>query len=150
LIREATAGDVDDLALLRWQSHSERDELDEGDFEAYRVGFARWWSTQQGRCRAVVATDDERIVAMGFLALVNRVPVPGALDRHHADIQSMYVLPAYRGAGVGSQIVGALVGLACESGCTRVEVHSGRRAVPFYEHAGFEHFPQLLNLDLKR
>ena len=47
--------------------------------------------------------------------------------------------------GLGSEILRALLGLASEAGCSRVEVHSGRRAVAFYERAGFEHFPQLMN-----
>ena len=82
---------------------------------------------------------------MGFLALVNRVPKPGDLDRVHGDIQSMYVAEPHRGSGVGSEIVRILLELARAAGCGRVEVHSGRRAVTFYERAGFEHFRQLMN-----
>ena len=57
----------------------------------------------------------------------------------------MYVAPQHRGMGLGAELLRTLIGLATEAGCSRVEVHSGRRAVSFYEKAGFEHFPQLMN-----
>lgn len=143
--REATVEDLPALARLRWECHTERHHADERDFDAYSLGFARWWSAQQGRCRAVVAVDGSHVVGMGFLALIDRVPSPGSLDRRHGDIQSMYVKPTHRNDGVGSEIVQSLLKLAGDAGCERIEVHSGRRAVTFYERAGFEHFHRLLN-----
>lgn len=142
--REATEADVSALARLRWECHTERNPADEGDFEAYRSGFARWWAAQEGRCRAVVAVDGNQLVGMGFLALVDRVPSPGSPDRRHGDIQSMYVVPARRNDGVGTGIVQGLLDVARRAGCERVEVHSGRRAVTFYERSGFEHVTRLL------
>jgi hypothetical protein len=38
-----------------------------------------------------------------------------------------------------------LIDLARDLGCERIEVHSGRRAVTFYERSGFEHVDRLLN-----
>ena len=142
-IREATAEDVSALALLRWRSERPGDgDLDRAAFER---GFSDWWSQHGGHFRAVVAMDGGEAVGMGFLALVNRVPMPGDLDRVHGDIQSMYVAEPHRGSGVGSEIVRILLDLARAAGCGRVEVHSGRRAVKFYERAWFEHFRQLMN-----
>ena len=146
--REATDDDLPALARLRWECHTERHPADERDFDAYRLGFAQWWSAQQGRCRAVVAVDGSHVVGMGFIALVDRVPSPGSLDRHHGDIQSMYVIPTHRNDGVGSKIVQGLLNLGRDAGCERIEVHSGRRAVTFYERSGFEHSHQLLNQEL--
>ena len=147
-IREATADDLSALAGLRWLCHTERHAAEELDFDAYRLGFTRWWSAQGGRCRAIVAVDESQVVGMGFLALVNRVPSPGSLDRRHGDVQSMYVRPSHRNAGVGSKILQGLIGLARDAECERIEVHSGRRAVTLYERSGFEHFHRLLNQDL--
>lgn len=142
-VREATADDIRALAVLRWSSERPGDaDLDRAAFER---GFAAWWSQHAGHFRAVVAMDDGQAVGMGFLALVTRVPKPGELDRVHGDIQSMYVAEPHRGCGVGSDIVRSLLDLARDAGCGRVEVHSGRRAVTFYEKVGFEHFRQLMN-----
>ena len=41
--------------------------------------------------------DGGEAVGMGFLALVNGVPMPGDLHRVHGDIQSMYVAEPHRG-----------------------------------------------------
>ena len=147
-IREARADDLSTLARLRWLWHTERHPAEERDFEAYRLGLTRWWSAQGGSCRAIVAVDESQVVGMGFLALVNRVPSPGSLDRQHGDVQSMYVLPTHRNAGVGSRILQGLIDLARDARCERIEVHSGRRAVTLYERCGFEHFHRLLNQDL--
>lgn len=143
--REAAVDDLPALARLRWDCHTERHPADERDFDAYRLGFARWWSAQQGRCRAVVALDGPDVVGMGFLGVVDRVPSPGSLHRRHGDIQSMYVIPTRRNDGIGSRIVHALLDLARDAGCERIEVHSGRRAVTLYERSGFEHVDRLLN-----
>ena len=137
-----------DLAALRWQWHSERHDPVDIGYDDLEQGFVRWWEENRTRFRVVVASDDAEVVGMGFLALVNRVPDPGDLDRHHGDIQSMYVAPEHRGVGVGTRLLRALLGLAGEAGCSRVEVHSGRRATSFYERAKFEPSPQLMNHDL--
>jgi GNAT superfamily N-acetyltransferase len=145
-VRAAGEGDLGDLAAMRWEWHLERGREATGERSEFESAYAAWWSQRSDRFRAVIARDGADPVGMGVLALVDRVPKPGALDRQHGDIQSMYVAPAYRDRGVGSQIVAVLLDLARDAGCVRVEVHSGRRAVPFYERAGFEHDRQLLDL----
>ena len=145
MVRQATDDDVADLARLRRRSHEERHEVDDDGEDAYVRDFVAWWSRRADRFRAAVAVDGDRLVGMGFLAVVDRVPVPGDVDRHHGDVQSMYVVPEHRDAGVGTRILRLLLDLAREAGCTRVEVHSGRRARVFYEREGFEHLERLLN-----
>jgi GNAT superfamily N-acetyltransferase len=143
-VREATDSDLPALAALRRQWHLERGRDVVGDATAFDAAFTRWCREHGPVLRIVVACDGSTVVGMGFLVLVDRVPKPGDLDRRHGDIQSMYVSPSYRDAGVGSEVVRALTDLARELGCIRVEVHSGRRAVPFYLRSGFEDAPQLL------
>ncbi|MFN8155891.1 MAG: GNAT family N-acetyltransferase [Candidatus Nanopelagicales bacterium] len=148
VVRRATDDDVVELARLRRRSHEERHEVDDDGEDAYVRDFAAWWSPRSDRFRAAVAVDGDRLVGMGFLAVVDRVPVPGDVGRHHGDIQSMYVVPEHRDAGVGGRIVRLLLDLAREAGCSRVEVHSGRRAVTFYEREGFARYERLLNQEL--
>ncbi|SDS01004.1 GNAT family N-acetyltransferase [Actinopolymorpha singaporensis] len=142
-IRESTSADIAELAKLRWRDHFERRlEPDEG-LGDYVRGFTAWWERRDDFL-AAVAVDGQRVVGMGFLALAGRVPVPGAMDRRTGDIQSVYVQPEFRNQGVGSMVVRTLVDLGRERGCSRVTVHSGSRAVPVYERAGFQHHPQLM------
>lgn len=88
------------------------------------------------------------VVAMGFLALVPRVADPRAFDRRTGDIQSMYVLPPYRGQGVGARLVEALVHHGREAGCTRITVHSDVQAISLYSRTGFRAQSYLLMLGL--
>lgn len=104
VVRQATDDDVPALARLRRRSHEERHEVDDDGEDAYVRDFVAWWSPRADGFRAAVAVDGDRLVGMGFLAVVDRVPVPGDVDRHHGDIQSMYVVPEHRDAGIGGRI----------------------------------------------
>jgi len=81
---------------------------------------------------------------MAWIALLSRVPRPGATTRLSADIQTVFVLPQRRGHGIGSALVEAASRHAEHLGCIRVTVHSGRKAVPVYERLGFESSRRLL------
>lgn len=81
---------------------------------------------------------------MAWVAIVPRVPRPGATSRLSADVQSVFVMPEYRGRGVGSALVNAAAEHAARFGALRVTVHSGRKAVPVYERLGFQSSRQLL------
>jgi GNAT superfamily N-acetyltransferase len=84
------------------------------------------------------------IVGMAWVALVPRVPRPGATSRLAADIQSVFVLPEERGQGIGSALVKAASEHATRLGSLRVTAHSGRRAVPMDERVGFASSRRLL------
>ncbi|MEV8371426.1 GNAT family N-acetyltransferase [Kribbella sp. NPDC056861] len=111
--------------------------------EKFAAELASWWATHQDSHLAFVARNPE-IVGMAWVALVPRIPRPGATSRLSADIQSVFVDPAHRGHGIGSALVQAASEHAIRLGAARVTVHSGRRAVPVYERLGFESSRQLL------
>lgn len=143
-ISQANAGDVADLARLLWL-----DTLDEEparlSVDAFAAELAKWWVARQDSHLAFVARlRRPEIVGMAWVALVPRVPRPGATSRLSADIQSVFVLPDQRGQGIGSALVEAASEHATHLGALRVTVQSGRRAVPVYERLGFESSRQFL------
>lgn len=142
-IRESTRAETAELAKLRWRDHFERRSEPDDGLDGYVRSFTGWWERRDDYV-AVVAADGPKLVGMGFLALAGRVPIPGDLDRRTGDIQSVYVLPDYRNQSIGTMLVRTLVDLGRERGCSRVTVHSGSRAVPVYERAGFRHDRQLM------
>lgn len=146
-IRQATAADLPGLARLRWIWSKEGQPPLECSFDEYARDFADWYDKHEDFI-ACVAADGSELTAMGFLALASRVPDPRTFHRQTGDIQSMFVLPEHRNRGIGARVVEHLVHHGRTSGCTRITVHSGGRAIPLYTRAGFTAQPNLLMLPI--
>jgi GNAT superfamily N-acetyltransferase len=143
-ISQASAEDIAGLARLLWLD-TRGEEPQQRSVDAFAADLAEWWTDRYGSHLAFVARMDEpEIVGMAWVALVPRVPRPGATSRLSADIQSVFVRPEHRGRGIGSALVEAASVRAAELGSSHVTVHSGRRAVPVYERLGFASSRQLL------
>ncbi|AKU19186.1 hypothetical protein VV02_21870 [Luteipulveratus mongoliensis] len=135
---------MDGLARLLWLDAPD-EQLDQLPLEAFTADLAHWWANHQDSHHAFVAdVDDHEVVGMAWAALLPRTPRPGATRRLAADIQTVFVMPQYRGQGIGSALVDAAAAYATQAGAARVTVHSGRKAVPVYERLGFASTPQLL------
>ena len=112
---------------------------------AFAADLAAWWSQHGDSHHAFVAVDaGSEVVGMAWLALLPRVPRPGAPDRRFADIQSVFVVPEHRGRGLGSALVETTAEHAVRLGAPRATVHSSREAVPLYEGLGFASSARLL------
>ena len=138
--------DLAHLAGLLWL-HAAPDEQAKQSIESFAVDLEAWWTDHDDSHLAFVArlADPEpQVVGMAWLALVARVPRPGAATRHSADIQSVFVVPEQRGKRIGSALVEAASEHALRLGACRVTVHSGSKAVPVYERLGFAPSRQLL------
>ena len=88
-----------------------------------------------GRGAFLVATVDGEVVGCGAVR---------RLDGADAEIKRMYVMPSFRGRGIGRALLGALEGEARSLGATRLVLETGERmpeAVAFYERAGFTVIP---------
>ncbi|MFI7212173.1 GNAT family N-acetyltransferase [Micromonospora maritima] len=136
--------DVAALARLLWLDtlHETPARL---SVDAFTAELARWWAAHRDSHLAFVARlRRPEIVGMAWVALVPRVPRPGATRRLSADIQSVFVTPDQRGQGIGSALVEAASAHATDLGCLRVTVQSGRKAVPVYERLGFASSRQFL------
>jgi GNAT superfamily N-acetyltransferase len=143
-ISQANEDDIADLAQLLWLD-TLAEEPAQRSVDAFAAELAKWWAAHQDSHLAFVARLlRPEIVGMAWVALVPRVPRPGAISRLSADIQSVFVMPKHRGQGIGSALVDAASEHATHLGSLRVTVHSGRKAVPVYERLGFESSRQLL------
>ena len=143
-VRLAGRPDVGDLAHLLWL-HAAPDERARQTVASFAIDLAAWWSKHRDSHHAFVAgAAGSEIVGMAWLALLPRVPRPGAHDRRFADIQSVFVVPEQRGRGLGSTLVETAAEHAVRLGAARVTVHSSRGAVPVYERLGFASSARLL------
>jgi GNAT superfamily N-acetyltransferase len=146
--RAATASDRGAIARLRFQWRQERGEqgLDEA---GYRVALEEWMAAHEASHLAFVALRGPTVIAMAWLAIVERIPGPEHFARRSGDVQSVYVDPAERGRSVGTQLVQVVVQHARELGLAHLSLHPSERSVPMYERLGFESADRLLYLHLR-
>jgi ribosomal protein S18 acetylase RimI-like enzyme len=81
---------------------------------------------------------------MAWLVVIERVPNLDEWHRLSAEIQSVYVTADLRGSGIGRRMIDELFAETDRRAVGRVSVHSGRRAIEFYERLGFAGSPQLM------
>jgi GNAT superfamily N-acetyltransferase len=147
-VRAARDEELADVADLRWQWAVERQHAPATTREEFIRRFVQWARTNASSHQCIVAVRGSAIVGMAWLALLPRVPAVRAVERLSGDIQSVYVVPEERNAGLGSQIIDAVLRRAHELGLERVTVHSSDRAVPAYSRHGFTSSPVMLHVEV--
>jgi GNAT superfamily N-acetyltransferase len=97
---------------------------------------------EQSLC--VIARVDGRPAGMAWLAVFHRVPNAGDANRRSGDVQSVLVLPKFRGRGIGHAMMQALVDEADRRGVRQISVSTTPAARRTYESVGFRGDPRLL------
>ena len=115
------------------------------DVGADQLGsFAGWVAAHADSHLPFVAEIDGYVVGAAWLLVAERVPGNGSLDRRHGDVRAVEVREEHRNRGIGGALIAAILAEAGTRNLLHVTVHSGRRAVDFYQRAGFCHHRQLL------
>jgi GNAT superfamily N-acetyltransferase len=137
-IRPVETHELPAVALLRWNwlvgESGAVPAVPMGDFIDR---FVDWAVAHSPTHHCFVADRDGDLVGMAWIAVTDRVPSPRALVRSSADLQSVYVLPEHRNAGVGTRLIEAATKFAVQLGSERVSVHSSDDAIAAYTRAGF-------------
>ena len=135
VVRRAGQGDLRALARLRRESSREQDG-DPGD-PSFEKRFSAWYARESPRRLTWLAEADGRLVGAMNLSVFERMPRPGRPPSRWGYLGNAFVLAAYRNQGIGSQLLGAVLGHAREHGFVRVVLSPSERSIPFYERAGF-------------
>jgi ribosomal protein S18 acetylase RimI-like enzyme len=137
-VRRATAEDAPALARMRWHWRVEERHATPGiGREAFVDFFTGWAVDHLATHLPFVAEVDGALAGMAWLMLSDRVPSPGLMDRRFGDVQSVYVMPGHRDAGVGARLMETVLAEARNRELEFVTVHSSERAVTMYRRAGF-------------
>ena len=139
-IRVAGPDDVGQLAGLLGQ-FAERDERESA---AFAPDLLRWWADHDSHLAFLAVLPSGEAIGMAWLALIARVGRPGGGARLCGDVQSVFVVPEHRSAGVGTALMRVVLQHAENLGLEHVTVHANQRAVAVYERAGFASSPELL------
>jgi GNAT superfamily N-acetyltransferase len=146
--RRAGSGDVGDIATLRYSWRV--DEMGEhglevGEFESQMRG---WIERHRDTHLGYLATQDTVAVGCAWLCVIDRVPAPAKFVRRAGVVQSVFVRPAQRNVGVGSDLVRLIINEARAMDLDYLSVHPSERSVTFYQRLGFDNPDRTLELRL--
>ncbi|TVT51981.1 GNAT family N-acetyltransferase [Amycolatopsis rhizosphaerae] len=147
-VRPAKEDELSAVAELRWRWVLENGSSPGTGQEEFVRRFVSWVQVHKSSHHCLVMVRGEAVIGMAWLAIIQRVPTPHALDRASGDVQCVYVLPEHRDAGLGSRLIEAVVNLARELRLERLTVHSSTRAISAYSRGGFVISPRLLQVEL--
>jgi GNAT superfamily N-acetyltransferase len=140
LIRRADSADLAAITRLRQEWTRERDPADPDPDDGtpdFDDQLADWFARESAHRLYWLAEADERPVGMVNLVIFERMPWPGRAAGRWGYLGNAFVLAAYRDRGIGTRLLGALLGYADENGLVRVVLSPSERSVPFYQRAGF-------------
>lgn len=139
VIRSSRPEDMSAVADLRWRWSVQEDGAEPAvSPEAYREAMTAFAVGHPDSHRCMVAERDGRVLGMAWLALHPRPPAPHRpRGRITAELQTVYVHPDLRGAGVAARLVTALLHVADGLGAERVAVHSSVAGESLYRRLGF-------------
>jgi predicted N-acetyltransferase YhbS len=129
VIRAAGEADLAAIAGLR---RAWAEETGDPGFEAR---LAEWLASPSRL--VLLAESDAAVVGMVALTWYERMPRPGATPSGWAYLGQLFVLPAFRGAGLGTALTAAAEEQAREWGAVRIVLAPSEKSVPLYERAGF-------------
>jgi ribosomal protein S18 acetylase RimI-like enzyme len=148
-VRLAREHELERTVRLRWHWAREIGDEPEGSQAEFTANAAEWArSHADTHLPHVAVASDGEIVGMVWLALTPRVATPRSLDRWSGDLQSCYVLPEFRGQGIGGALVRAALATARERGAEHVTVHASAKSVGLYARNGFRGSDRLLWADV--
>jgi len=132
-VRRATVDDAEVLGRLLWDFNTEFDtETDAADVLARR--FARLLPLPE--IVAVLAERDDEAVGFALVSLRPAIWFDGPVSQ----LEELYVVPALRSAGIGTQVLDLCRGIARDAGSPEMHINVDEVDVDtrrFYERHGF-------------
>ena len=128
------AGDADLVALASLRATWSRvDQVD----PAFVEQMAAWLAAEGDHRTTWLATAREEPVGMASVFEYRRMPRPARPYSRWGYVSNMFVLEAFRGRGIGSALLAAIIDTAQQRDYTRLVLSPSPRAVSFYLRAGF-------------
>jgi GNAT superfamily N-acetyltransferase len=144
IVRTAVEADHPKLAALRWVWSPPPEPQTPELLSDFTEWLTAWMTAHRDDVVCKIAVVGEQLVGMAWLAVYERIPNPGQSRRITGDVQSVFVLRAHRGHGIGRLLMSELCAAADELGIPSVSVRSSPAAAAFYERLGFARSPLFL------
>jgi GNAT superfamily N-acetyltransferase len=150
--RIATSADLPQLADLRWRLRVDDEPIkNRPAYDRFVADFVGICNTEWETSDVVhwIAVDGANAVGVISIILVRKLPSPEKLRDRWGYISTSYVLPEFRNAGVGQELLAAVEEWAQKEDLELLVVWPSERAYPFYERSGFSRHPDPLVLKLR-
>mgnify|MGYP000147076769 CR=1 FL=1 len=134
-IREERNEDRPALASLRARWAAEQDPGLREDPEFDDV-YSRWADANPRKF--FVAEEDGQLVGMLNLLVFERMPKPGKPSSNWVYLGNVYVLPDYRNAGIGAQLMQAAIEFSRSINAARMVLSPSPESGNFYARLGFQ------------
>ena len=139
--RLATEGDLEALAMMRWDFRTKEEGAPEGidknqfllactEFLHDGLSSRQWFYW--------LAVDGENIVAHVFVQLIRKIPKPERLDDRYGYITNVYTKPDFRGRGIGHKLMTKVTAWAEQEDLDTLIVWPSEESVSFYQRLGFQ------------
>lgn len=145
-VSRANDGDLADVIALRYRWRTEEGDEAGMSPEEFEENAREWFDAHQRSHVGYVARAERRAIGCAWLCVIDRIPGPGTFVRRGGILQSVYVEPASRNAGVGSDLVSVVLEDARAMGLDYVMVHPSTQSFEFYRRAGFAAAQRALEL----
>lgn len=139
-IRLATLDDVDEMISLRLVFLKEVGSLSGGvDCDELEEAIRRYLVRKMpaGEFIAWVAESEGEVVGTSGLTFFERPPNGANMAGIEAYLSNMYTVPGWRGKGVGTALVKAIIDHLKGTQVRRIWLHATEQGRPIYEKAGF-------------
>lgn len=141
--------DVLALCSLRWEWRLDRGERPPNPRPVFEHDFTEWCAQHAATHRAFLAEIGGDGVGMAWYGVYDRVPGPEHWTRRSGSVQSVYVTPSAREAGIGATLIRALLVHAAAEGLDHLLLHPTDRSAPLYRRLGFAPRDQAMEIDLR-
>ena len=144
VVRRGGVEDAASLARLRlrWRAR----DVEPFGAPGFEGALAAWMLAHRASHVPFLASLGADDVAMAWLAVVDRVPDPERVSRRSGYVQSAFVTPEHRGAGIGTELLATLIAHAAALELDYLAVHPSARSVSLYRRLGFEGTDRVLEL----
>ncbi len=138
-IRLASEKDVATLARLRHELRSASRETVEGE-QAFLLRCETWMMERLGKggqWQCWIAESEAQAVGAVWAQVIEKIPNPTGEAECYVYLTNFYVREEYRGEGIGSQLLAAVLEWSKSENAQMVILWPTERSKPFYLRHGF-------------
>lgn len=150
IYRTATESDFPQLAEMRWDFRQESGEeiavIEKAEFIEKCLEFLQ---SEVENYTYWIAENDGEIISHIFVCRIKLVPRPCRLEDSFAYLTNTYTKPAFRGKGIGGELLQQVIDWAKDEDFELLLVYPSEETINFYGRLGFENDREVLKLVLR-